>query len=273
MGNVEMIIHSINVALIDYQRAVVLKEKNGERYLPMWVDATKADAITLGLQNPHSPELLTHDFICSVISKLGAVLKYVVVDELTEENSHAKTFLEREGKVIEVDCSPSDAFATALRAETPIFVTEKILEKVGISTDEISKTDKSGREPRAKILVVDDNELYLKYVSDLLVSEGYKVDTAVGGIDALAKIKGNTYSLLLTGIRMPYMSGFEFYGYVQRIAPSLANKTIIISASINDEDAKEFLAENKLTNIAKPFNAQKLVDKVDQILTGTNRKS
>ncbi|MFC1954911.1 bifunctional nuclease domain-containing protein [Chloroflexota bacterium] len=64
MGNIEMIIHSISVALIDYQRAVVLKEKNGERYLPMWIDAVQADAITSGLQNTHSPELPTHDFIC-----------------------------------------------------------------------------------------------------------------------------------------------------------------------------------------------------------------
>ncbi|MFC2006347.1 bifunctional nuclease family protein [Chloroflexota bacterium] len=146
MRNVEMIIHSINVALIDYQRAVVLKEKNGERYLPMWVDAAQADAIISGLQKNHSPELLTHYFICSVISKLGAVLTYVVVDELTGETSHAKAFLYREGKVIEVDCSPSDAFATAIRVNAPIFVTEKILEESAVSTEEISKIDKPCKE-------------------------------------------------------------------------------------------------------------------------------
>lgn len=271
MANIEMVIDSVTVALIDYQRVVMLKEKNGERHLPIWVDGAQAEAITTGLQEASSSKLLTHDFICSIISKLGAVLTFVVVDELTEETSHAKAFLEREDKVIEIDCRPSDAFATALRAEAPIFVTEKILEEAAISTDEISKIAKSGKEPRAKILVVDDEEQYLKYVSNLLITEGYKVDTAVDGINALAKIKGNRYSLLITGIRMPYMNGFEFYGYVQKIAPSLANKTIVISASINDEATREFLAENKLTYMAKPFNAEQLKKVVNRILTHSVR--
>ncbi|MFC1992171.1 bifunctional nuclease family protein [Chloroflexota bacterium] len=146
MTKVEMVIESVMVALINYQRAVILKEKNGERYLPMWIDATKADAITSGLHKTHSPELLTYDFICSIIGKLGAVLTHVVVDELTEETFHAKAFLDREGQVTEVDCSPSDAFATAIRVNAPIFVTEKILEESAISTEEISKIDKPSKE-------------------------------------------------------------------------------------------------------------------------------
>lgn len=139
-----------------------------------------------------------------------------------------------------------------------------------LSTGEISricKICKSAEESQAKILVVDDEERYLKLVSNLLISEGYKVDTAVNGIDALARIKGNRYSLLLTGIRMPYMSGFEFYKYVQKIAPSLADKTVVISGSINDEDTREFLAENKLTYMAKPFDAEQLKKIVNHILT------
>jgi len=142
MSKVEMVIDSINVALIDYQRAVILKEKGGERYLPMWVAADQADAILTEPAKVTPLEPLTHDFICSLISKLGAVLKYVVVDELTEETFHAKAFLEREGNVIEIDCRPSDAIATALRAKMPIFVTEKILGEAAISIEEINKTDK-----------------------------------------------------------------------------------------------------------------------------------
>ena len=142
MANIEMVIDSVRVALINYQRAVILKEKDGERYLPMWIDVAQADAIATGLQKAYSSKPLTHDFICSIISNLGAELKYVVVDELTEETFHAKAFLEREGNVIEIDCRPSDAFATALRAEAPIFVTEEILKESGITTDEINKIDK-----------------------------------------------------------------------------------------------------------------------------------
>ena len=147
MANIEMVIDSVRMALIDYQRAVILKEKHGERHLPMWVDGAQADAIATGLQEASSSKPLTHDFICSIISKLGAVLKYVVVDELTEETFHAKAILEREGNVIEIDCRPSDAFALAVRAGTPIFVTEELLQEAGISTDGISEINESGEEP------------------------------------------------------------------------------------------------------------------------------
>ena len=146
MAKIEMVIDSVRVALIDYQRAVILKEKAGERHLPMWVDVAQADAIATGLQEARSSKPLTHDFICSIISNLGAALKYVVVDELVQETFHAKAFLEREGEVIEIDCRPSDAIATALRAEVPIFVTEEILIKAGVKVDELGKLDEGKEE-------------------------------------------------------------------------------------------------------------------------------
>ncbi len=138
MAKIEMVIDSVNLALIDYQRAIILKEKEGQRYLPMWVGAAEADAILAGLQNAPVSEPLTHDFVCSIISNLGAVLKYVNVYELRGETYHAKAFLERETKVIEIDCRPSDAFAIALRAGVPIFVAEEILGKAAFPGSDIN---------------------------------------------------------------------------------------------------------------------------------------
>ena len=106
-----------------------MKDKDGQRCLPMWVGAAEADAILTGLEDVTVSEPLTHDFVCSIISNLGAALKYVLVYELKRETYYAKAFLERETKVIEIDCRPSDAFAIALRAGVPIFVAEEILEK------------------------------------------------------------------------------------------------------------------------------------------------
>ncbi len=67
MVKIETVIDSVRVALINYQRAVILKEKDGERYLPMWVGADEADAILTGLLKTSVPEPLTHDFVCSII--------------------------------------------------------------------------------------------------------------------------------------------------------------------------------------------------------------
>ncbi len=85
MAKIEMVIDSVRVALINYQRAVILKEKSGERYLPMWVDAVQADAIARSLKKSPASETLTHDCVCSIISGLGPALKYVVVDELIRD--------------------------------------------------------------------------------------------------------------------------------------------------------------------------------------------
>ena len=96
MPNIEMIIHSISVALIDYRRAVILKEKNGDRYLPLWIGSTEADAIVIGLPKACTSVLLTHDFVCSIIKELGAILKYVILNTLTDDNYQAKTIGKRE---------------------------------------------------------------------------------------------------------------------------------------------------------------------------------
>jgi len=144
---------------------------------------------------------------------------------------------------------------------------DSILEKRGKATiDKIINIDKSGKKLRAKILVVDDDERYLEFVSNQLIAEGYKVDTSVDGIDALAKIKGNKYNILLTGIRMP-MSGFELYKQVCKINPQLANKTIVVSGSVNDEDTRQFLADNKLPYMPKPFMIEQLINEVNRKLT------
>jgi len=85
MAKIEMVIDSVRVALIDYQRAVILKEKAGERYLPIWIDAAQGDALAIELQNVTVSESLPHDFVLSIIKKLGAVLRYVIVYELQGE--------------------------------------------------------------------------------------------------------------------------------------------------------------------------------------------
>ena len=71
------------------------------------------------------------------------MLKYVIVDKLVEETYYARAFLEGEGSVVKIDCRPSDALATDVRADAPIFVTEEILKRSGITTNEINKMNKS----------------------------------------------------------------------------------------------------------------------------------
>lgn len=119
---------------------------SGCQVIKFYLAALQADAIARKLQNVYDPEPLTHDFICSIIENLGAVLKYVTVCELKGDTYHAKAVLERENKSIEIDCRPSDAFAVAVRTGAPIFIAEEVLIKSGVMIDEIRKLDEVKEE-------------------------------------------------------------------------------------------------------------------------------
>jgi hypothetical protein len=137
MEKIEMVIDSIRFALAGYHRVVILKEKDGERYLPMRFGETEADAIAAALQKVRFSEPYTWNTLGAITSKLGADLKYVVIDESNENTLRAKAILERED-FIEVSCTPSEALVGAIRAEAPIFVDEAILTKSGITSGERS---------------------------------------------------------------------------------------------------------------------------------------
>ena len=92
------------------------------------------------------PEPLTHDFICAIIDNLGAVLKHVVVHKLAGDTYQAKAILERDNKIIEIDCRLPDVIATAIRANAPIFATEEFLSKMEVVIDEKRIQDMKGKK-------------------------------------------------------------------------------------------------------------------------------
>jgi bifunctional DNase/RNase len=132
---IEMLIDSIRVSLMNYQRVVILKEKDSDRYLPIWIGPAEADAIAVKLQDVTVPRPLTHDLLRSVIDVLGANISSIVVSELKNDTFFAKIILSVDGAQMEVDSRPSDALALAVRANVPIFAEEIVLDKAGIMLD------------------------------------------------------------------------------------------------------------------------------------------
>ena len=133
---IEMMIDSIRVSLMNYQRVVILKEKIAKRYLPIWIGPAEADAIAVKLQGVNVPRPLTHDLLCQVIDSLGASIKSIIVSDLKSDTFYAKVILNVDGGQIEVDSRPSDALALAVRAEVPIYADEGVMDKAGIILDE-----------------------------------------------------------------------------------------------------------------------------------------
>ncbi len=149
---VEMAIDSIRVSLMNYQRVVILKEKEADRYLPIWIGPAEADAIAVKLQNVELSRPLTHDLLQSVITTLGASVNYIVVSELQNDTFFAKLLLSVDGAQVEVDSRPSDALALAVRAKAPIYAEESVLDKAGIILE-----DEKGKPVSEK--KVDEQEL------------------------------------------------------------------------------------------------------------------
>jgi len=148
MTMVEMTIDSIRVSLMNYQHVVILKEKESDRYLPIWIGPAEADAISVKLQNVDIARPLTHDLLDSVISTLGASVNFIIVNDLHNDTFYAKIMLNVNGGQVEIDSRPSDAIALAVRATAPIYVEESILDKAGIMLD---------RETGKPIPIIDKN--------------------------------------------------------------------------------------------------------------------
>ncbi len=132
---VELTIESIRVSLMNYQRVVILKEKDSDRYLPIWIGPAEADAIAVRLQDVNVARPLTHDLLRSVIDTLGASVEHVVVNDLSNDTFFARITLQVDGRSLEIDSRPSDAIALAVRAQVPIYADETVLDKAGVKLD------------------------------------------------------------------------------------------------------------------------------------------
>ncbi len=133
----EMVIDSIRVNIVNYQqRVVILKVKETNRFLPIWIGSSEADSIALKLQDIPVARPLTHDLLQSTIATLGATVSRIVVSDLTDDTFFAKIVLQVNGTSLEVDSRPSDALALAVRTEAPIFAHDEVIERAAVQMDE-----------------------------------------------------------------------------------------------------------------------------------------
>jgi len=152
---IELTIESIRVSLMNYQRVVILKEKESDRYLPIWIGPAEADAIAVQLQEVAVARPLTHDLLRSVIETLGAGVHHIVVNELANDTFYARIVLDVNGGVLEIDSRPSDAIALAVRTKAPIYADEAVMERAGVLLDKDGETVDRERQPKK----VDPEEL------------------------------------------------------------------------------------------------------------------
>ncbi len=135
-----MIEMELNKIVIDEKRhdqLIVLKEKGGERVLPIVIGLAEASAIKLKISGFVPPRPLTHDLLYSTIENLEASIDKIIIDRLEENTFHAKLVLKTtSGKTTVIDARPSDSIALAVRAHAPIFVEDEIVKQSEIFNKE-----------------------------------------------------------------------------------------------------------------------------------------
>ncbi len=133
-GFIQMEVSKIRIDERRGEQVVVLKERGGNRLLPIIIGISEVTAIKMKISGIQPPRPLTHDLLQNTISQLGATLDRIVITKLEFNTFFAKLILQtKDGAKFEVDARPSDSIAVALRADAPIYVAEEVLNQVASS--------------------------------------------------------------------------------------------------------------------------------------------
>jgi bifunctional DNase/RNase len=153
---IEMNVEFVRVSMQNYNRVVILKEKESERYLLIWIGPSEAEAIAMRLGDVQPPRPQTHDLLRSIIESLEAQVSYVVVNDLNNDTFYARIVLDQNGRSVEIDSRTSDAIALAVRAQVPIYADESVLDRAGILLDReqeeaVTPATGLGNEPTSRV--------------------------------------------------------------------------------------------------------------------------
>jgi uncharacterized protein len=138
------------------QHVVILKEKTTDRYLPIWIGPSEANAIAMKIQGMAPERPITHDLITSTFSQLGISGSRIVITSLSEEVFFARLHLQQNDHEVDVDSRPSDAIALAVRFECPIFVAAEVLDRAGVIPEKDEEEVPEKKVDEARLAVFRD---------------------------------------------------------------------------------------------------------------------
>ncbi len=137
----EVTVASLGLDKTSSTPVVILREKEGERLLPIWIGPGEASAIAMELAGIHFARPLTHDLFSAVVRGLGSALVRVLITKVVDNTYFASLVFHQDGEYISIDSRPSDSIALALRAQAPIFADESLLEMSVMDVEEASFDD------------------------------------------------------------------------------------------------------------------------------------
>ena len=149
---IEMTVDSIRVHMPTGQHVVILKEKEAERYLPIWIGPSEANAIALRITGITPERPITHDLLVNVLGATEVSVERIVVTSLSNDVFYARIIAQSNGRSLDIDARPSDAIAVAVRVGAQIYVAGEVLDKAGVLPD----PDKEGEDKEEDATITDE---------------------------------------------------------------------------------------------------------------------
>lgn len=144
---VEMTLEGVRIEFPSQRPILLLKEKDGNRYLPIWVGAFEASAIALEVSNIKTPRPMTHDLIVNIFRSLNIKVDAIEVCDIRDNTFYAYlNLVYLDNKKIKIDSRPSDAIAIAVREKCKIYSSEHVLRLAGIEIQTIEDEIKKFRD-------------------------------------------------------------------------------------------------------------------------------
>jgi hypothetical protein len=122
----------VRVELPANQPIVLLKEEEGDRFLPIWIGAFEATAIAFALQGVETARPMTHDLFKKVLEDFKVSIERVLINDLIDGTFYAEITMQRNDSTLLISARPSDAIALAVRMDVPIYAEEKVLDEASI---------------------------------------------------------------------------------------------------------------------------------------------
>jgi uncharacterized protein len=158
---IEMTVAGVRIEFPSNSPIVLLREADGERFLPIWIGQSEAQAIAIGQQRLATPRPMTHDLLKNILEEMSVQVTSITITELRDGVFHAVIGLQRNGSSYEISSRPSDAIALAVRLDCKIFANEDVLEEASI----LIPPDGEGEQEEEKEKQVQEFREFLENVT------------------------------------------------------------------------------------------------------------
>ena len=143
---IKMSLEGVRIEFPSQKPIILLKEENGDRYLPIWVGSYEASAIALEISKIKTPRPMTHDLIVNIIKNLKININNIEISDIKNNTFYATINIKDiNNKIFKIDSRPSDAIAIAVRDKCDIFASEHVLDSAGLSIQSIDDEVKKFR--------------------------------------------------------------------------------------------------------------------------------